>query len=526
MFTRQLTRTSAALAFGLLLAACGGGGSGSSGTATIPTPTATGTLLDATVVGASYKTSSGYTGTTDSLGQFKYSPGDTVTFTAAGVTLGSAAPVVASDGSSTVTPVDLVPGATGVTDPKVSAIAVFLSSLNTVSAGTGKGQSGVFVIPDDASLVGKLQQLGTSIVNITSSQIQAVLDQLYGAGKYTVTSTSDAQAGLNQGINSQGVVGTVWSGLCTCGGGGTFYFQPNGMLTGFTTEGRLLSGNWSGSPTASGGVQISLLSSEGGYTKNGVIPAGASSGTATVYRSDGTINGIFTFTKVTASTALANSLYFGGWYAALTPNAAAAAAGNKGGTAYFIVAPDGTFKGITDGNATPFQGTWTIANGTGTTTFMNADGAWTVTIDLAAKTGTVSRNGLVQGSLALSRTGTLTRLGGSSTANPIPLLLNVTVSWANAGPSVYSLALSLTVKDGTGATVAGGFKSLSTPLNTSRIRTTTTDNIAVSYPTGMGKSYALSVGPSNCTITPPNGSVVDANSGNASAYPTVNILCN
>jgi hypothetical protein len=526
MFTTQLVRTGPALVLGLLLTACGGGGGGYGGTAATPTPTATGTLLDAPVAGATYKTSSGYSGITDSQGQFRFSPGDTVTFTAAGVTLGSALPIVASDGTSTVTPVNLVSGATGVTDPKVSAIAVLLNTLNKVSAGTGTGQSGVFVMPTDASLIVRLQQLGASAGDITSTQIQTILDQLYGASRYTVTSTSDAQAGVNQGLNSQGVVGTVWSGSCTCGDGASFYFEPNGTLTGFTGSGHLLAGTWSGSPTATGGVQLSLVSpQDGGYSKNGVIPAGSSTGTADIWDSGtNAFQGTFTFTKVTSTTALGNTNYLGGWYATYTPNATGTAAGDTAGVGYLILAADGTFHGISDGSSM-LVGTWDPSTGIGTGSVKNASHTDTFTLNAANRTGTFSVGGTDRGSLSFSRTGTLAMTQSSNAAN-IPLLLNVTVSWpANIGNVVSSLALSLTIKDSGGNNIASGIKSEINPLGIGAIANTTTDNIAVSYPRGSAVSYSLSVGSSNCSITGGGGSVVDANSGNAVAYPTVAVVC-
>ena len=96
-----------------------------------------GTFIDDAVVGLNYTTTSGLSGVTNSLGQFQFNPGDTVTFTALGVVVGSVTPMISSMGTVNVTPIDLVSGALGVTDPSVSAIAVFLNTLNNVSAGLG-----------------------------------------------------------------------------------------------------------------------------------------------------------------------------------------------------------------------------------------------------------------------------------------------------------------------------------------------------------------------------------------------------
>ncbi len=518
----------------LLLAACGGGSSssgGSGGNGNSVTGSLTGVFVDAPVAGLSYTTSSGISGTTDGQGQFNYAAGDTVTFSVGGLTLGSATPSVTSAGNTTITPVDIVSGAADATDPNVTAIGQLLGTMNSIAVADSGGASGVFTIPSNAATL--LAPLGTiDISSITSTQLQTIVNT---AGAGSVISGADAQANLNQGINAADVVGTTWTGSCTCGGGGTFYFEPNGNLTGFTDDGELLAGTWSGSTTASGGVQISMVSSGGGYTQNGVIPAGSSTGTADIYDSSANLQGTFTFSKITSSGAVSNSLYLGGWYATYTPNTAGTAAGDSGGQAYIILAPDGSFHGITDG-AEAISGTWDPSTGIGTASFANGSGGTvTVSVNVATKTGTVSVDGTVYGALSFSRTGTLMMnadahsggTGGSgNSVDTIPLLLNVQVSWpANVGNVVSSFALALSVKDANGGVIASSIKSEANPLGAGAIANTTTDNIAVSYPTGTAATYSLSVGPSNCTISGGSGSVVDVNSGNASAYPTVAVTC-
>lgn len=546
----------------LVLAGCGGG-SGGGGTASTaataaaaPTATLLGTFTDAPVVGAKYVTSSGSGGcvasapcTTNAQGQFSYASGDTVTFSAAGVTLGTTSGLTPSaDGTTTVTPVNLVAGATAPTDPGPTAIAQFLQTLSTITTGTsGSGASGVLTMPPDSATAGKLSTaLGaagiTTASSITVSQLQAAINSAFGANQFTVVPAATAQAALTQGVNSNGIIGTVWYGTCAvnqCGGGSaagsaTIYFQPGGTLTGFTSDGNLLAGTWTGSTTSAGGVAVLATSSGGGGYGTGTIGAGSSTATINIFNSANVQQGSFAFSKIaaTAASAVTNSQYLGGWYATYTPNAAAIANGDTGGTAYIIAAPDGTFYGITDGSINPFNGTWTITNGQGTATWTEPapsclqNCTTTIVIDLSKGNGTVAQNGQAAGTLALSRTGTLTRKNNqTSTAASIPLLLNVAVSWANAGNTVNSLALGLSVKDSTGALVASTVKSESTAPSSTGIRTTTTDNIAVPYPTGGASTYTLSVGPSNCTITGGSGNVVDASSGIASAYPTVYVTC-
>ena len=548
---KGIHRIVTAVVLAISLAACGGGGGSASPPGSISTPTATllGTFTDAPVVGATYVTSSGSGGcttaapcTTDKLGQFKYAAGDTVAFSAAGVTLGATGSLnPATDGTTVVTPVTLVSGATAATDPGPTAIAQFLQTLSTVAAGTsGNSGSGVLTMPTDAATVSKLGTTftGAGISSTTSvssvvSQLQAALNLAFGLNQYTVVPAGAAQAALTQGVNSNGIIGTVWAGTCAvnqCGGGSasgtaTLYFQPNGTLTGFS-EGNLLGGSWSGSTTSSGGVSVQITSANGGYA-TGTFPSNGGTATVSIFNSSGVAQGSFTFNKVLAPsvTGATNTQYGGGWYATFTPNAATLASGNKGGTAYIIVAPDGRFYGITDGGGSSFSGTWDPTTGLGSAAWTDHSGkAVSIAIDLTAGSGTVSFGGQAAGTLSFSRAGTLTNNQNSSAA-PIPLLLNVVVSWANNGNTVSSLALALSAYDSNGNQVASTVKSESTaPLSTG-VRTTTTDNIAVPYPTGGAASYKLSVGPSNCTMTGNSGSVIDTNSGNANAYPTVYVTC-
>jgi hypothetical protein len=538
--------TTISLSSVLILAGCGGGGgTASTPAATAPTASLVGSFTDAPVAGAEYVTSSGSGGcvasapcTTNAQGQFNYASGDTVAFMAAGVTLGTTPALQPSaDGTTTVTPVNLVAGATAPTDPGPTAIAQFLQTLNTITAGTsGSGSAGVLTMPPDSATTSTLTTAlagagvtATSSITSVVSQLQTAINSAFGANKFTVVPAATAQAALTQGVNSDGIVGTVWTGTCTCGGGGTIYFQPGGTLTGFTADGSLLAGSWAGATTSGSGVSVQASSSGGGYG-TGTIPANSNTATVTVYDSSGAQKGTIAFNKIVAASASAvsNSQYLGGWYATFTPNAAGLAAGNTGGTAYIIAAPDGTFYGITDGSNQSFQGTWTIANGQGSASWTDtgSGNSISISIDLANANGTVSINGAAAGTLSFSRTGVLTRKNNqSSSGSPIPLLLNVAVSWANAGNTVDSFALALNIYDSNGNLVASGVKSESTAPSSTGIRTTTTDNIAVSYPTGGAATYSLSVGPANCTITGGSGSINDANSGNAGAYPTVYVTC-
>jgi hypothetical protein len=515
----------------VLMTACGSSISSDTSTTAAPTPTLVGTFTDAPVTGLFYTTNSSSGGctssspcVTDSMGQFKYASGDTVNFFAGGIYLGSASPSVAADGSTTVTPMTLVPAATSIANTTVTTIASFLSTLNAVSVANGKGASGVYVVPNDAALLTQLSTVGT----LTTTNLQTAITAVYPALGITVPSAADAQTALQQGINSQGIIGTVWSGTCTCGGGGIFFFQPNGSLVGFTQDGGTLSGSWAG--LSSGGVTISLVSSKGGYTQGGAIPTGSSAGAAQVYSSAGALQGTYNFAKVTSATTLTTTIYLGGWYATFTPNAAGTTAGyGTGGSAYFIAAPDGILYGITN-DGSYFSGTWNVATGVGTSNVTTPGKSTAISVALASGTGTATNNGQIIGSLAFSRSGSFSVTPSTGTANAIPLLLNVSVSWANTATSVSSFALSLNVLDATGTLVANGIKSEGTSLRTDGKRTSIADSIAASYPKGGASSYSLQVNNlalnTPCTVTGGSGTISDASSGNASAYPTVSITCN
>ncbi len=105
----------------LTLTACGGGG-GDSTTAT--ETVSTGVFIDSAVEGLQYETAT-RSGTTNSLGEYDYLAGETVTFSIGGIVLGStiAGPVV--------TPLSLVPDATSATNPVVTNIVRLLLSLDS-----------------------------------------------------------------------------------------------------------------------------------------------------------------------------------------------------------------------------------------------------------------------------------------------------------------------------------------------------------------------------------------------------------
>jgi len=102
----------------------GGGGDGSSHSeATLKATVNQGSFIDSPVAGLHYQTRS-RDGVTDADGTFYYLDGETVTFFFAGMELGAAL------GSEVITPLDLMPNASDVTDPEVTNLARLLQTLD------------------------------------------------------------------------------------------------------------------------------------------------------------------------------------------------------------------------------------------------------------------------------------------------------------------------------------------------------------------------------------------------------------
>jgi hypothetical protein len=112
----------------------------------------------------------------------------------------------------------------------------------------------------------------------------------------------------------------------------------------------------------------------------------------------------------------------------------------------------------------------------------------------------------------------------------LQLVLNVTATWRNLSTSPNSTAVDAHVEDSSGSRIAHTLLSLSTPLRNDGVPTTTTSSVSVPYAKGSGLRYAVTFGDSStsmngCTISNGSGPVVDANSGQAGAYPTVAVAC-
>lgn len=156
----------------LSLAACGGSGSSDE-------KVSTGVFIDSAVEGLHYETAT-RSGTTNSLGEYDYLPGETVTFSIGGIVLGSTA------ASPVVTPLSLVAGATNASDPVVTNIVRLLLSLDsdddpgngiTISSDVTTAAAGLTVdfgaadLSADEGITGLLSSVsGFTLVDATTAQ--------------------------------------------------------------------------------------------------------------------------------------------------------------------------------------------------------------------------------------------------------------------------------------------------------------------------------------------------------------------
>lgn len=259
--------------FALLVSACGGGGGGGSAS-----NTQQGYFIDSAVNGLTY-TSTSHSGTTDVDGGFDYEPGETVTFSIGGITIGSAV------GATTLTPISLVTDAVDESHPTVVNITRFLLTLDedsnpdngitisesvrlaaeTLSVDFEKSEADFEVAND---VVTALTTLISSTVLISSevaqSHLRSTILTSY-AGNYSGTYSGDENGTWQVSVASDGTL--TGSGDDNLGGSfsisGTFTSSGEATLTqgdtnsGATYSGTVdfsgaLSGTWQGVNNTSG----------------------------------------------------------------------------------------------------------------------------------------------------------------------------------------------------------------------------------------------------------------------------------
>lgn len=255
------------LAFCTALAACGGGGNDSTGTTSNPAPqTAQGTFVDSPVQGLHYVSGS-VSGDTDASGHFTYVPGQPVTFSVGGVTVGTA-----SSGQALVTPAILAASAPNPATA-VNNIAAFLQSLDS---GGNIDQS--IVIKSSTAKALSNVKFDASTVDLTapSATASSVSTALAGDPAFTSGWTPISSATAQAHMNSQGVY--------------TVYHYNAPALPG-TADNVFIANNGTNptSFTLPSGTSITLTpDSAGGYNWNntvkygmafGILPSGATTPT-------------------------------------------------------------------------------------------------------------------------------------------------------------------------------------------------------------------------------------------------------
>ena len=185
-----------------MLSACGGGSSGSS-----EDNRSSGVFVDSNVAGLAYTTAT-LSGITSANGVFRYAAGETVTFSIGGIIIGSA------EGTSTITPMDLVPSATSVSDEQVLNIARFLQTLDD----NGDPNDGITISAAvSAAAINYSVDFSLSLDDFASDgdllTILSELTTLTNAGPRNLVTASAARAHLQDSLfdlsNTQPTVGQL-----------------------------------------------------------------------------------------------------------------------------------------------------------------------------------------------------------------------------------------------------------------------------------------------------------------------------
>jgi hypothetical protein len=238
-----------------MLAACGGGGGGGGDTVK------QGQFLDSAVSGVRYETAS-QSGTTNASGSFNYKAGEGVKFYIGDILLGVAA------GQASLTPVDMVPGASDETNPQVTNIIRFLQTLDD-DADPGNG---IAITSAVANLAGGM--------NINFDQ--SIADFAADGSVQTAVSTLTSVLGSPRTLVSQTTAQAHFRGTLLGLYAGVYSGSFNGDV----------SGTWSFTVSNSGQISGNAVSTDGTLAVSGQL---ASDGSANISGSAGmaTFNGSF-----------------------------------------------------------------------------------------------------------------------------------------------------------------------------------------------------------------------------------------
>lgn len=177
-----------------LLTACGGssGGSDSDNDDDNSTPVNTALFVDSGVAGLNYSSPS-HQGTTNTLGAFPYKPGETTTFSFAGLTLGS---ITIAEGTGTLTPLDLF-NTSDVNDQRVKNTLVLLQNLDS----DGNAQNGITLqpFPEGSGADISALDLASDSADFSSALLSAAFPY---ASERELISEEDALAHFEQSLSA------------------------------------------------------------------------------------------------------------------------------------------------------------------------------------------------------------------------------------------------------------------------------------------------------------------------------------
>ncbi len=171
-----------------LISACSGGGSDTPPPAATPS---TGVFIDSAVSGLQYKTPS-RSGYTNNAGEFKYLPGETISFSVGGIDLGSAI------AAAVLSPLSLVPDAQDVTDTRVTNIVRLLIAIDA----DGDATNGITITTATDTAAATLKVDFTSADLATDAGVNSLLASLPVAG--TLVDAGVAQKHLETSLYQWG----------------------------------------------------------------------------------------------------------------------------------------------------------------------------------------------------------------------------------------------------------------------------------------------------------------------------------
>lgn len=365
------------------LAACGGGGDGGGGTSPVAAPLA-GVFIDSPVAGFGYSAApSGLSGVTNANGQLNYQPGDQITFSLGGRTVGNTVP-----GAPVITALQVF-GATSVTDARVLNLSQLLLTLGGIPTGQNPIQLPATIpagLPNPLNFSD--QNFDTIIQNTLPAGATLVSEAqatTHLQAQFSTVSVTLTGAGAGNGTVTSNPAGISCTGATTCSA-----VFANGTSVTLTGTGSGFAG-WSGGTgnaagcTGTGPCTISNLSGNSGVTATlnppppvtlSVTKSGSGAGTVTSspvgINCGGSCSAQFTGGTPVTMTATADAgSTFTGWSNG-TGSVTCTGSGTCAATLNATSTVQATFVlNVTQFSVTP--GTFT-ANGSGGTVQCSADG--------------------------------------------------------------------------------------------------------------------------------------------------------